>query len=38
MNLIKRNAGQVPTVNRLFFDDIFGRDFFNQQQVQHCLQ
>src|SRR6187549_1836939 len=29
MNLIKRNAGQVPTVNRLFFDDIFGRDFFN---------
>ncbi|WP_348823468.1 Hsp20/alpha crystallin family protein [Flavobacterium aestuarii] len=29
MNLIKRNAGQLPPVNRLFFDDIFGRDFFN---------
>jgi len=28
MNLIKRNAGQAP-LNRLFFDDIFGRDFFN---------
>ena len=29
MNLIKRNVGQVPALHRLFFDDIFGRDFFN---------
>jgi HSP20 family protein len=29
MNLIKRNLGQAPALNRLFFDDIFGRDFFN---------
>lgn len=29
MNLIKRNRGQVPALHRLFFDDIFGRDFFN---------
>jgi HSP20 family protein len=29
MNLIKRNGSQAPTLHRLFFDDIFGRDFFN---------
>ena len=29
MNLIKRNGNQVPALHRLFFDDIFGRDFFN---------
>ena len=29
MNLIKRNVGQAPALHRLFFDDIFGRDFFN---------
>lgn len=29
MNLIKRNVDQVPALHRLFFDDIFGRDFFN---------
>ena len=29
MNLIKRNAGQAPALHRMFFDDIFGRDFFN---------
>ena len=29
MNLIKRNGSQAPALHRLFFDDIFGRDFFN---------
>ena len=29
MNLIKKNGSQVPALHRLFFDDIFGRDFFN---------
>lgn len=29
MNLIKSNGGQAPALHRLFFDDIFGRDFFN---------
>ena len=29
MNLIKRNVGQAPALHRLFFDDIFCRDFFN---------
>lgn len=29
MNLIKRNANQVPAFQRLFFDDIFGRELFN---------
>jgi HSP20 family protein len=29
MNLIKRNGSQAPALHRLFFDDVFGRDFFN---------
>ena len=29
MNLIKRNGNQVPGFQRLFFDDIFGRELFN---------
>jgi HSP20 family protein len=29
MNLIKRNEGRVPAFQRLFFDDVFGRDLFN---------
>ena len=29
MNLIKRNRNQVPGLQRLFFDDIFGRELFN---------
>jgi HSP20 family protein len=29
MNLIKRNANQVPAFPRVFFDDIFGRELFN---------
>lgn len=29
MNLIKRNGGHVPAFQRLFFDDVFGRDLFN---------
>jgi HSP20 family protein len=29
MNLIKRNGGRVPAFQRLFFDDVFGRDLFN---------
>jgi len=29
MNLIKRNAERVPGFQRLFFDDIFGRELFN---------
>lgn len=29
MNLIKRNGNRVPDFQRLFFDDIFGRDLFN---------
>ena len=29
MNLIKRNGGHMPAFQRLFFDDVFGRDLFN---------
>ncbi|RDI13271.1 Hsp20/alpha crystallin family protein [Flavobacterium sp. AG291] len=29
MNLIKRNGSQLPGFQRLFFDDIFGRELFN---------
>jgi HSP20 family protein len=29
MNLIKRNGSRVPAFQRLFFDDVFGRDLFN---------
>ncbi|MDR7212409.1 Hsp20/alpha crystallin family protein [Flavobacterium piscis] len=29
MNLIKRNGSRVPALQRLFFDDVFGRDLFN---------
>ena len=29
MNLIKRNGNRVPAFQRLFFDDIFGRELFN---------
>ncbi|ABQ07419.1 Hsp20/alpha crystallin family protein [Flavobacterium johnsoniae] len=29
MNLIKRNGSHVPAFQRLFFDDVFGRDLFN---------
>jgi HSP20 family protein len=29
MNLIKRNGNQIPGFQRLFFDDIFGRELFN---------
>jgi HSP20 family protein len=29
MNLIKRSGSRVPAFQRLFFDDVFGRDLFN---------
>lgn len=29
MNLIKRNGSHIPAFQRLFFDDVFGRDLFN---------
>jgi HSP20 family protein len=29
MNLIKRTGSRTPAFQRLFFDDIFGRDLFN---------
>ncbi|MBZ4035305.1 Hsp20/alpha crystallin family protein [Flavobacterium sp. 17A] len=29
MNLIRRNGASVPGFQRLFFDDVFGRDLFN---------
>ena len=29
MNLIKRNRSQLPGFQRLFLDDIFGRELFN---------
>ena len=35
MNLIKRNGSQAPTLQRLFFDDILGRDFFNWENSNY---
>nr|WP_294924034.1 Hsp20/alpha crystallin family protein [uncultured Flavobacterium sp.] len=29
MNLIRRNGNHIPGFQRLFFDDIFGRELFN---------
>jgi len=29
MNLMKRNGNQIPGFQRLFFDDILGRELFN---------
>lgn len=29
MNLIKKNGNRMPAFQRLFFDDVFGRDLFN---------
>jgi HSP20 family protein len=29
MNLIKRDGNRIPAFQRLFFDDVFGRDLFN---------